>query len=144
MYVLDTNILVAALWSRDGASFQLLEWALTGSLPFAVTVALALEYEAVLSRPAMRNDSWASQQELDLILDALFDRANRVMPIRTRLRPSLRDPDDEMILECAVQSGADAIITMNLRDFRVAKSMFRIEVLKPGDLVAMRRKGVGQ
>jgi putative PIN family toxin of toxin-antitoxin system len=141
MFVLDTNVLVAALWSRDGASFLLLQDAIKGSLPIAISVALALEYEAVLSRSAIRNESWASQNELDLILDALFDRAKRVMPIRTQLRPSLPDPDDEMVLECAVQSSADAIVTMNVKDFNRAKSIYRIDVHRPGELVAILRKG---
>src|SRR5438270_5924805 len=58
MYVLDTNILVAALWSRKGASFELLSRAIEGRLAIAVSVALALEYEDVLKRVAIAEASW--------------------------------------------------------------------------------------
>jgi hypothetical protein len=45
-----------------------------------VSVALALEYEAVLNRAAMREASWASKAELDVVLDALIGQARRIMP----------------------------------------------------------------
>ena len=135
MYVLDTNILVAALWSREGASFELLRRAIEGKLAIAVSVALALEYEDVLKRVAIAEASWAEEGQLDILLDALLFRARRIMPIRTRLRPSLADPADEMVLECAVQAGADAIVTMNERDFRKACKTYRLELLRPSALL---------
>ena len=141
MYVLGTIILVAALWSRSGASYQIVERAVGGSLPYAVSVALALEYEAVLGRAAMREASWASRAELDLILDAVIGQARRIMPIRTRLRPTLADPGDEMVLECAVQAGALAIVTMNVRDFEPARDLFRMEAIRPGELLARIARG---
>lgn len=141
MYVLDTNILVAALWSRSGASFEIVRRALQGALPYAVSVALALEYEAVLHRAALREASWASQAQLDLLLDALIGSARLITPIRTKLRPTLRDASDDMVLECAVQSGADAIVTMNVRDFAAARSLYRIDVIRPGDLLARFTSG---
>lgn len=139
MFVLDTNILVAALWSRNGASFRLVELALRGKVPIAVSVALALEYESVLARAAMREASWATAQELDLLLDAVLAAATLVMPIRTRLRPTLRDADDEMVLECAVQANASAIVTMNRKDFAPALDVFGIETLLPGVALARWR-----
>ncbi len=134
MYVLDTNILVAALWSRSGASYRIVKSALKGELPYAVSVALVLEYEAVLNRAAMREASWASKEELDQVLDAVVGQARRIMPIRTKLRPTLSDPADDMVLECAVQAGADAIVTMNVRDFLPARELYRVDVIKPGEL----------
>lgn len=141
MYVLDTNILVAALWSRSGASFRILERALGGTLSYAVSVALALEYEAVLKRVAVREASWAAPAELEVVLDTLLGQARRIMPIRTKLRPALHDPADEMVLECAVQAGADAIVTMNIRDFRPALELYRLEAIKPGELLARLENG---
>ena len=140
MLVLDTNILVAALWSRNGASYRLIELVLQRQLPIAVSVALALEYEAVLSRTAMREASWATAVELDILLDAVLAAATLIMPIRTRLRPILTDPDDEMVLECAVQAGASAIVTMNTHDFASATRLYRVKTLKPGEALAQWRE----
>lgn len=141
MYVFDTNILVAALWSRSGASFEIVRRAVTGKIRFAVSVALSLEYEDVLKRAAVREASWADAEELDRLLDVVLAAAVRIMPIRTRLRPTLTDAGDDMVLECAVQAGADAIVTMNVRDFGPANSVYRIDVLKPGELLHRLAKG---
>lgn len=140
MVVLDTNVLVAALWSRSGASFRLVEHAIEGRLAIAVSVALALEYEDVIGRAAVAEASWAKPHELDAFLDSLLASAQLVMPIRTKLRPTLRDADDEMVLECAVQAGARAIVTMNVRDFVPARSSFRVDILKPGECLAQLEK----
>jgi len=53
--------------------------------------------------------------------------------------PSLRDADDDMVLEVAVNGQADAIVTFNRQDFRPATARFGIEVLLPG--AAIERLG---
>ncbi len=126
---------------NSSASYRIIERALGGGLSYAVSVALALEYEAVLNRAAMREASWASKEELDVIVDTLIGQARRIMPIRTKLRPMLPDPADDMVLECAVQAGADAIVTMNVRDFAAARQLYRIDVIKPGDLFSRLDRG---
>lgn len=100
-----------------------------------------VEYETVLNRAAMRETSWASKEELDQVLDAVVGQARRIMPIRTRLRPTLSDPADDMVLECAVQVGADAIVTMNVRDFLPARELYRVDVIKPGELFLGLERG---
>ena len=46
----------------------------------------------------------------------------------------LRDADDEMVLEVALNGRADAIVTHNVRDFGPIRD-FGIEVAPPGDIV---------
>ena len=48
--VLDANVLVAAIRSRRGASFRVLEQVGRGRFEIVVWVALVLEYEEVLER----------------------------------------------------------------------------------------------
>jgi putative PIN family toxin of toxin-antitoxin system len=140
MVVLDTNVLVAALFSRRGSSFWLLKRVLDGRLPIAISVALALEYEDVLMRPAILAEVGASTEQVSVVLDAVLACALLVQPIRVRRRPALPDPGDDLVLECALEAHADAIITMNLRDFAFASERYGLRILKPGDLVAELRK----
>ncbi|MDD9990912.1 MAG: PIN domain-containing protein [Rhodospirillales bacterium] len=51
-----------------------------------------------------------------------------------RVRPMLRDADDEMVLEAALNGRADAIVTHNVRDFASIHDL-GIEVATPGDVV---------
>lgn len=140
MVVLDTNVLVAGLFSRRGASFWLLEQVVDGHLSIAISVALALEYEDVLLRPAMLAQGWASPEQVSAVLDAVLAQAVLVQPIRVRRRPALRDPSDDLVLECALEANADAIVTTNVRDFAGAHESYGVRILKPGDLVAELRK----
>ena len=55
-------------------------------------------------------------------------------------RPTLKDPDDEMVLELAVQGGADLLLTFNEKDYRTART-FDVSIMRPGPAWAMRKKG---
>jgi predicted nucleic acid-binding protein len=46
-------------------------------------------------------------------------------------RPTLRDADDDMVLEAAVNGNADAIVTFNRRHFVPAVERFGIQVISP-------------
>jgi predicted nucleic acid-binding protein len=45
------------------------------------------------------------------------------------------DPNDEMVLETAINGGANAVVTYNVADFALAAKRFRISVLSPADLL---------
>jgi predicted nucleic acid-binding protein len=49
-------------------------------------------------------------------------------------RPFLNDPGDELVAETAVTAQAEAIVTMNVRDFR-GMEMFGIETLTPKEFL---------
>jgi putative PIN family toxin of toxin-antitoxin system len=48
--VLDTNVIVSALYSKKGASYQLLRGAISGNLRYALSPLIVLEYEGVIHR----------------------------------------------------------------------------------------------
>jgi putative PIN family toxin of toxin-antitoxin system len=135
-YILDTNILVAGLRSRIGASRLLLQWLYDGRYQALVSVAMMLEYEAVLTRPENLKAFHLAPRDIEQLLDSM---AYLLIPVKTSYfwRPQLRDPADEHVLEAAVNGQADAIVTFNLRHFRVASSLFGIDVCRPGE--ALRR-----
>lgn len=128
--VLDTNILVAASRSRSGASFTLLQALRNGQFRALVSVPLLLEYETVLCRPEQLAASGRSMVGTQSFLDAL---CLLVEPVHLHYlwRPQLRDPNDEMVLETALNGRADALVTLNIADFSAAEQ-FRLPVMSPG------------
>jgi len=132
--VLDTNVLVAALRSKRGASYQLIRSIGRGNWRPNISVALALEYEDVLKRQGLLPLSVA---EVDDFLDYVF-KASHLVPSVLRRRPSLRDADDERILEVAVECHA-AIVTFNKRDFSGA-DRFGIRIQTPGEFMRVLEK----
>ncbi len=133
-YVFDSNIWVAALRSRRGASFVILQALRQRLLMGAVSVALFLEYADVLQRNENLQQFWVAPDEVEVILGLLASRLQPV-PIYFQWRPQLSDSGDEMVLECAINAQAAAIITFNLRDFLPAATGFNIDVVQPGQLV---------
>ena len=134
--VFDTNVIVAALKSRNGASFQILRM-LGPEAPFqpSLSVPLVLEYET-----ALRRMLGAEDERIDPVLDYLCQVAD-LREIFFLWRPFLRDPGDEMVLEVAVGAQASRIVTHNVRDFERVEARFGIRVVTPGEfLMEVRRK----
>jgi putative PIN family toxin of toxin-antitoxin system len=132
--VLDTTTMVAAIRSPAGASNRLLVMGLRKRLTMLVSTPLLIEYEAVLTRAEHLTASGLDAGEVSAILDAVASVAERVH-IAFHWRPFLRDADDDMVLETAANGRADAIVSMNLRDFAGAEA-FGVEVLRPGPALA--------
>ena len=128
--VLDTAVLVAAIRSNKGASRQLVRAALGARFELLLSVALVLEYEAVLKRPEHLKASGATTSEIDKLLDALIAKAEPVFRAFV-WRPLLRDADDDMVLETAMSGHADLLVTFNQRDFEPAASQLGIAVVSP-------------
>jgi putative PIN family toxin of toxin-antitoxin system len=132
--VLDTSVIVSAVRSRRGASNRLLQMAFSGDFRILATPALFLEYEEVLGRDEQRDVHRMSSDRVKVFLIGL---AAIIEPVKVyyQWRPQLRDTDDEMVLETALNGRADAIATHNLRDFIPVARKFNVRVLSPGDLV---------
>ena len=132
--VLDTNVLVAAIRSDHGASRRLLVAVLGAQCRLLVSASLLIDYEAVLKRAEHRARSGASIEDVDGLLDALAQLAEPV-EISYLWRPHLADPGDELVLETAVNGGADMIATFDLRRLAAAAARFGIAVARPGTIV---------
>jgi putative PIN family toxin of toxin-antitoxin system len=127
--VIDTSVFIAALKSNRGASYRLLEMAGDPRWELNISVALALEYEAVGKREARKLG--IPDSAIDDIVDMLC-RTSRHHAVRFRLRPEAPDPDDEFVLELAFIARCDFIVTHNVRHLRVAER-FGIGVVTPGE-----------
>jgi len=129
--VLDTNVLVAALLSRRGASFRLIELLRAGTFEIALSVPLAVEYEAVLTQQAA--SLGLRHVEVRTIVDYLCAVGKR-QRIHFLWRPLLRDPNDELVLEVAVAAGCQYIVTHNVRNFAGAERL-GVNIVVPGQFL---------
>lgn len=132
--VLDTNVLVAALRSRRGASHELVRrLAFDRAWVLNLSNSLALEYIEIVLRegPMAGLSSVQLESFLNFICAAAVERE-----IHFRWRPTLADPDDDLVLELAVACGATHIITFNKRDFAPA-ARFGIQIVSPGEFLAL-------
>ena len=133
--VMDTNVLVAGLRSRRGASHELLLRLGTGRFLPVVTAALCFEYEDVLHRPGLLKD-W-SPESIDAVLDYLLSESVECIA-HFRWRPYLSDPNDEHVLEAALAGGAGSIVTHNVADFKGIESL-GIKAIKPDQFLSQLR-----
>lgn len=132
--VLDTDVIATALRSATGGSNAVLREVAHGRLTPLVTPALFLEYEAVLKRPEQRIAHGSGLREIDCFLAGLA-AASEAVEVSFRWRPQLRDANDEMVLEAAVNGRAAALVTHNVRDFAKGAERFGLRVLPPGELL---------
>ena len=126
--VLDTSVLIAGLRSRAGASYELLTRLGGTAFEISVSVPLVLEYEA--ASKAQARELGLTHADIDDVVDYLCSVAHH-REIFYLWRPVLRDPQNDMVLELAVEAGCDVIVTHNVRDFAGAER-FAIQILAPG------------
>jgi putative PIN family toxin of toxin-antitoxin system len=132
--VLDTDVVVTALRSATGGSNAVLREIAHGRLTPLVTPALFLEYEAVLKRPEQRLVHGLELRDINRFLAALTSACEAV-EVSFQWRPQLSDPNDEMVLETAINGRADALITHNVRDFAKGAASVGLRVLRPGEFL---------
>ncbi len=132
--VLDTSVVVAGLRTRSGAGNAVLRLVAERRLVLLATPPLFLEYEDVLKRPEHRLAHGLSIEAVD---EFLAELAALIEPVEVHFqwRPQSSDPNDEMVLEAAINGQADALVTYNVMDFAAAGERFKIPVLRPPELL---------
>ncbi len=130
--VVDTNVVVAGLRSRVGASNLVLQKVRSAEqLRLHLSASVVLEYEEVLLREIVPD--LASAGELAAFLDDLVS----VSVCHARIaswRPMSEDPDDDSFLELAFTADADCIVTFNKAHLRPAEALGS-DLLTPGELL---------
>jgi putative PIN family toxin of toxin-antitoxin system len=132
--VLDTSVVVAGLRTRLGAGNAVLRLVAQGRVTLLATPPLFLEYEDVLKRPEHRLAHGLTVEEID---EFLAELAALIEPVEVHFlwRPQGRDPNDEMVLESAINGQADALVTYNVADFAGAAERFKMAVTHPAELL---------
>ena len=134
--VLDTSVLVSAARSRQGASFALVRSLPHAQVQIALSVALYTEWQAVLTRPEHIPPGLCAEDVLNYL--RYLASIAHLQDVHYLWRPFLHDPDDDMVLECAVASGCRYLVTHNLRDF-ARITQLGVEPIAPAAMLALLR-----
>jgi putative PIN family toxin of toxin-antitoxin system len=130
--IVDSNVLVSAFTSAEGASRQVIRQVLNGEAEALISLPLFAEYEAVLGRPETQRRCPLTATQQTQLLDAFLSRT-RLVEVYYRWRPNLPDEGDNHVLELAVAVADAPIVTFNRRDFRSGELRFPgIVVQTPG------------
>lgn len=129
--VLDTCILFSALRSSRGASFRIVRSLPDKKFRPLVSTPVFFEYEEVLLRP--NQFPLLTEGDIHDFLDFVATCCE-CCQINFLWRPTLPDPDDDLILELAVSGQAEAIVTYNLKDF-AGSERFGVRILSPAQFI---------
>ena len=131
--VVDTNVLVSAVLSPDGAAREVLRQCLAGAAQPLIGNALFLEYEDVLSGEELFAEALIGLEERAALMDAVLGVCQWIN-ISYLWRPNLRDEADNHVVELAVAGNAAWIVTGNARDVAEAELVFDgFRVVTPGE-----------
>lgn len=134
--IIDTNVLINVLLSPStrSASYKVIELCLTRKIFPQMGAALFAEFEDVAYRDHIQKKTAYSSNEVDQILDGLFSVSSWVK-INYLWRPNLKDKGDNHLIDLAVASNADVIITQNVKDLLSGDLRFSFEVLTPEEFI---------
>lgn len=104
-------------------------------------MALMLEYEAVLKRPEHLQRLGLLPNDIDHLLETLAATVEQVRLLFLRM-PVLQAPNDEMILETAVNGQVDLVVTMNWRHLVLGLKQFSIPAMTLAPALRLMRQRV--
>ena len=131
--VIDTNVFIAALKSRRGASFKLLFAVSRVKYEQNISPTLIFEYESVAKRKSQ--NILLNDRQIDDILDMICYQSTKC-EIFFLWRPFLKDAKDDFILELAIESQSEFIVTYNKSDF-IGVEKFGIKVITPKEFLKL-------
>jgi putative PIN family toxin of toxin-antitoxin system len=129
--VIDTNVFISSLRSKNGASFKLLYEVSREKFEQSVSPTLIFEYEGVAKRRSQ--EIALNDQEIDDIIDMLCEQSKKC-EIFFLWRPFLKDPKDDFVLELAIESESEFIVTFNKNDFKGVEK-FGIKAITPKEFL---------
>jgi len=131
--VLDTASLVTAVRSEFGAAREVVSMVLRREARLLMDYKLGMEYRDVAFRQEHLDVSSMSSDGVVEMIESLEELCEPV-DVRRKERPLSSDPNDDLVLDVAINGVADVIVTQNVKHFVVAKR-FGIAVLKPAELL---------
>ena len=111
--VLDTNVLVSALWTPGSVPDTAITAIFAHHARVLYDARILAEYRTVLARPKFKKIDPARAAALIAKLVALVQHVADVAP----WTGAMKDGDDRMFVEVALAGRASMLVTGNLRDF---------------------------
>jgi len=128
--VIDTSVWISALIKKKSAARELLRLVLKDRVFPQMSEALFYEYESVMKRKKIQTLTPLTAEEQERLFYAYLSTC-RWNEIYYMWRPNLKDEDDNFIVELAVVSGAEYIITYNGKDFQNSELRFKYKIITP-------------
>jgi uncharacterized protein len=127
--VIDTNILVSALFHPEGLPAAVFMLVLSGDVRLCVSDAIFAEYDQVIRRPRFKH-----------LADVIEGMLRSIRKIGHWVRPNVcvdecADPDDNIFLECAEAAESDYPVTGNQRHF--PEQWKKTEVISARELIEL-------
>lgn len=132
--VIDTSVWISALITKDSKAREILRMVFRSKLFPQMSEALFREYEDVMKRKKIQELTPLSLKEQDELFEAYLSTC-KWNEIYYMWRPNLQDENDNFIVELAVASGAEVIITYNVKDFKSAELIFKHKIITPEDFI---------
>lgn len=128
--VFDTNILISALLSTNGNPFRCLALAKIGQIESVTCQEILNEFAEKLII------KFKFSQEITQAAIEEVRNCSRLVKISTEFKAVPADPDDDMVIECAVVGGATHIVTGDKH--LLSLGMYQaIEIIKATELVVL-------
>lgn len=125
--VIDTNVILAGLRSKKGASYKLLTMLNDQRFQINISATLIFEYEEVLKREQQQIS--LTNEDIDDIINGICYLANH-HEIFYIWRPLAKDKDDDFLIDLALKCQAQFIISYNNKDLKPIEK-FGISILTP-------------
>ncbi|MEA2019279.1 MAG: putative toxin-antitoxin system toxin component, PIN family [Campylobacterota bacterium] len=132
--VIDTSVWISALITKKSSARELLRLVFNAKLTPQMSEALFREYESVMKRKKIQKLTPLTLLEQDELFEAYLSTCNW-NEIYYAWRPNLKDEDDNFVVELAVASGAEALITYNIKDFKDSELFFKHRTITPEDFI---------
>jgi putative PIN family toxin of toxin-antitoxin system len=136
--VFDSTTLVSAFLTKNGVSAQLLNQAVVGVFDLYLSDGIIEETRAVLlNREHLRqNFTYTNQdvEEYSVLLRTFARQVTNFPDVKI-----CRDPNDDMVIACALASGASYLVTRD-KDLLTLKVHQGVQMVRPEEFIHVLRK----
>jgi putative PIN family toxin of toxin-antitoxin system len=135
--VLDTNVLISAIgW--DGPERETIRKAINGDYTIIISQNILNEFFGVISRDKFSFIKRADIGRFLMIIIEIFE----IVETKTKVHLIEDDPDDNMVIECAIDGEADMIISGDVHLLRLGE-VGNIKIISSRELIAYLEQNQG-